>query len=93
MSYVDIQISGNVVRLLFNNIPVTDSLKTTMPRSAISSISLSDGGGVSVRLTDGRAWIVSTVSEYVQDTYPIREVNGVTMSSNSDLYNSLETIF
>ena len=92
MGYVDIQISSNVIRLLFNNIPVTDSLKTTMPRSAISSISLSDGG-VSVRLTDGRAWIVSTVSEYVQDTYPIREVNGVAMASNSDLYNSLETIF
>lgn len=92
MSYIDIEILESFVRMLFVNIPVTDNVKTSISKSSIVSLSKDNNDAVKVTLSDGRVWAVSCALEYITDTYPIRQVDGVDVSTNDDLYNKLEAI-
>jgi hypothetical protein len=92
MSYIDIEILESFIRLVFNNISVTDNVSTSMSKSSITSLSMSADGFVKINLSDGRVWNVSCLSEYIQDTYPIRNIGGNSVSTNSDLYTTLESI-
>jgi hypothetical protein len=93
MSYIDIEILESCVRMFFVNIPVTDNVKTSISKPSVLSLSQTVNGDVRISLSDGRVWGVSCLPEYIQDTYPIRKVDGVDVSTNSDLYNALEAIF
>lgn len=92
MSYIDIEILSSCIRMLFVDIPVTDNVKTSISKSSIVSLSKDNDDAVKVTLSDGRVWTVSCTLEYITGTYPIRQVDGVDVSTNDDLYNKLEAI-
>jgi hypothetical protein len=90
--YVKINILPNVIKLQFGALIDTDNVVTSISLSDIKSVSKSKEGVIIVTLRDERTWLVSCLSEYIQDTFPIELWNEENVLTNNELFNKIENL-
>lgn len=80
----------NLIKVEFNDLAdIVEHIKGTWRKDRILFIKL-NAGAVVIKFMNGRLWEVSYNGE--NGTLPIDSIDGVPLSSNSDLYNKLISV-
>lgn len=90
--FVDITIKTNVINMSFGSSIDTQNKQTSISLKDIESVSESKDSSVIVTLRDRRTWTISCLNEYVDGTFPIHTWNEISVTTNEDLFNKIESI-
>ena len=90
--YVKINVLTNVIKLQFGDLIDTDNVITSISLSDVKSVSKSKEGVIIVTLRDERTWLISCLSEHIQDTFPIELWNEEPILTNNELFNNIENL-